>query len=204
MKLLETAEAKEIEVPIAGMDCADCTQHVQKAIAALTGVESVTVLLGSEKALIQLDPAQVDLAAIRKAVEEAGYSVPAAAAGQEPEVRSLAGFHRRVLTLLGLVFGAVLFVTVIGEWLGLFGAITTRLPWPIGVAVVLAAGYPVFRNVLRAAARGQVTSHTLMTLGALAALLVGEWATTPSGSRPNAPAGPSRIWPRWLRRPRAS
>lgn len=67
-----------LEVPIKGMDCAECTQHVQHAIAQLPGVESVYVLLSSEKAIIQLDPALVDLPAIRKAVESAGYSVPEA------------------------------------------------------------------------------------------------------------------------------
>jgi Cd2+/Zn2+-exporting ATPase/Cu+-exporting ATPase len=39
------------------------------------------------------------------------------------------------------------------------------------------AGYPVFRNVARATLKGQVISHTLMTLGVLAALAVGQWAT---------------------------
>jgi Cu+-exporting ATPase len=38
-------------------------------------------------------------------------------------------------------------------------------------------GYPVFRNVVRAALRRQIISHTLMTLGVIAALAVGEWAT---------------------------
>jgi Cd2+/Zn2+-exporting ATPase/Cu+-exporting ATPase len=36
---------------------------------------------------------------------------------------------------------------------------------------------PIFLNVLRAALRGQVISHTLMSIGALAAILVGEWTT---------------------------
>ena len=44
------------EIPILGMDCAECTMHVQRAIAALPGVQSVDVLLGAEKAIIQLDP----------------------------------------------------------------------------------------------------------------------------------------------------
>jgi Cd2+/Zn2+-exporting ATPase/Cu+-exporting ATPase len=39
------------------------------------------------------------------------------------------------------------------------------------------AGWPVFAGVLRAAVRRQVTAHTLMSLGVLAALAVGEWAT---------------------------
>ncbi len=88
-----------------------------------------------------------------------------------------ANFTRPILTLLGVVFGAVLFITVVGEWLGLFEAITERVPWFIGLAVVMAGGYPVFRNVVRATLRGQVISHTLMTLGVMAALAVGEWAT---------------------------
>ena len=65
-----------IEVPVAGMDCTECTQHVQKAVKALPGVESVNVLLSSEKAVITMDPEQVGMPAIRKAVEGAGYKVP--------------------------------------------------------------------------------------------------------------------------------
>ncbi|MGH2523187.1 MAG: heavy-metal-associated domain-containing protein, partial [Anaerolineales bacterium] len=69
------ASSRLLEVPIRGMDCAECTQHVQRAIAALPGVESVDVFLASEKAVVRLDPAQVDVRAIQKAVEKAGYAV---------------------------------------------------------------------------------------------------------------------------------
>src|SRR5512139_2619168 len=66
-----------LEVPIKGMDCAECTQHVQRAIAKLDGVNSVNVLLATEKAIIVLDPDKVDLPAIRNAVASTGdYSVP--------------------------------------------------------------------------------------------------------------------------------
>jgi len=165
-----------LDIPIQGMDCAECTLHVQRAIAALPGVESVDVLLGSEKAIVRLDPAQVDLPAIRKAVEGAGYSV-----GETASVQSAAEagskFTRPLLVLLGVVFGVVLFVVVVGEWLGLFEAVTARIPWPLSLALVLALGYPVFRKVLLASLKGQVISHTLMALGAAAAMLAGEWAT---------------------------
>ena len=63
---------RQMEVPIRGMDCLECTQHVQHALAALPGVASVTVYLASEKAVLQMDPTQVDLAGIRQAVEGAG------------------------------------------------------------------------------------------------------------------------------------
>ena len=48
-----------LEIPISGMDCAECTQHVRHAIEQLPGVQSVNVFLGSEKAVVRLDPARV-------------------------------------------------------------------------------------------------------------------------------------------------
>ncbi len=170
------AKYQTLQVPVKGMDCAECTEHVQHAIAALPGVASVDVFLTSEKAVVRLDPAQVDLPAIRQAVAGAGYEVPTTDS-TEPPPSPMGDFTRRVLTLFGLVFGAVLLVVIAGEWLGLFETLTRRVPWPLGLAAVLVAGYPVFRNVVRATLKGQVISHTLMTLGVLAAIAVGEWAT---------------------------
>ncbi len=167
-----------IEIPVRGMDCASCAEPVRQAIAALPGVQSVDVLFSAEKAIVRLDPARADPAAIRAAVEAAGFTIPL----PEPAVPVAApanatDFTRQVLALFGIVFGAVLLVVVLGEWLGLLNAITPRVPWPLGVALVLIAGYPVFRNVLRASLRGQVIAHTLMSVGAFAALAVGQWAT---------------------------
>ena len=170
------AKLQTVEIPVRGMDCTECTQHVQHAIAALSGVQSVDVFLSSEKAVVRLDPTKVDLPAIEKAVEGAGYSVPVSTEAA-PTPSSVSSFGRRILSLLGIVFGAVLFIVVVGEWLGLFETLTERVPWPIGLAIVLIAGYPVFRNVVRAAFKRQIISHTLMSLGVLAALLVGQWAT---------------------------
>lgn len=163
---------EDVQVAIRGMDCVDCTRHVERAIARLPGVDSVEVYLAAEKAVIRLDPSQVGLSEIRAAVAEAGYS-----AATEEEARSTNDFGRPLLTLMALVFGAVLFAVVVGEWMGLFEAVTDRLPGPIGLAIVLILGSPIFRNVLRAAWRRQITAHTLMSVGAFAALAVGQWAT---------------------------
>jgi Cd2+/Zn2+-exporting ATPase/Cu+-exporting ATPase len=166
------AKTEWLEVPVKGMDCADCAVHVQRAIAALPGVESVQVLLAAEKAVVRLDPTRVDLPAIRHAVEDAGYAVPDTDA---PRAASMDSFNRRLTALLAVVFAVVLSVVVAGEWLGLFDRLNERVPLPIGVAAVLVGGFPVFRNVVRAALKRQITSHTLMTIGAIAALLVGQW-----------------------------
>lgn len=165
-----------LEVPIQGMDCADCTRHVQHAIARIPGVESVEVFLASEKAIVHHQPGQVDISTISKAVAEAGYSVPEPieTGGQTPAANE---FARPVLTLLGVVFGLVLFVVVVGEGLGLFEKLTQYIPWPIGLGIVVLIGYPVFWKVIRATLNKQIIAHTLMSLGVLAALAIGEWAT---------------------------
>ncbi|MGE5139848.1 MAG: cation transporter, partial [Rudaea sp.] len=169
------AQVQRLELPVAGMDCAECTVHVRDALTALPGVESAEVLLSTEKALLQVDLSRVDLPTIRKAVAAAGYSVPDTGETQAPP--RLDEFTRRVLALLGLVFGVVLFVVLVGEWLGLFEQITSRVPYAVGVVLVLVAGYPVFLNVIRATLKRQVISHTVMSLGVLAALAIGQWAT---------------------------
>ena len=120
-----------MELPISGMDCAECTQHVQHALAAVPGVESVEVFLTSEKAVLRLDPGGVPVETLRKAVESAGYSVPETTTEAQGQRPSLTSFTRPVLTLFGLVVGAVLLIVVAGEWLGLFERITDVVPWPL-------------------------------------------------------------------------
>src|SRR6266852_4999266 len=169
----------QLEVPVRGMDCAECTMHVQHALAALPGVVDVHVLLSSATAVLQIDPTNVDLPTIRKAVEEAGYTVTKSTTQQatQPASRSLSTFTRPILTLFGLVFGAVLLVVIAGEWFGLFERVTDVVPWYLGWGLVLLAGYPIFWHVLRATLRRQVISHTLMSVGVVAALAVGQWPT---------------------------
>ena len=169
-------QIQTLEVPISGMDCAVCTQHVQQAIAKLPGVQKVNVFLGSEKALIEMDPTLVDMTAIRSTVAGAGYSIPETSAPPSAIV-SAVDFNRRLTILLVGLFAGIISIVVVGEWMGLFKFLNARIPFVFGLALVLAGGYPVFQNVIRATLKRQVISHTLMTLGVIAALVVGEWVT---------------------------
>jgi Cd2+/Zn2+-exporting ATPase/Cu+-exporting ATPase len=169
-------ELKTTEVPIQGMDCAECTRHVKHAIAQVPGVESVEVYLASEKAIIQHKPDSVDISAIRKAVASAGYMVPQVDQN-DSQIPPPSDYARPILTLLAILFGVILFIIVVGEGLGLFETITPLIPWPISLAIVILIGYPAFSNVIRATLNRQIIAHTLMTMGVLAAIAVGEWAT---------------------------
>lgn len=170
------ANPQTLEIPISGMDCAECTQHVQHAIEKLPGVQSVHVFLGTEKAVVKLDPAQLDVLAIRAAVQDAGYDVPSSDV-LAPAPVSMGDFNRRMTVLLVSVFAIILSVVIFGEGLGLFDFLNELVPFPLGFVFVIAGGYPVFLNVIRATLKRQIISHTLMTVGVLAALFVGQWVT---------------------------
>lgn len=170
-------QIQTIEIPIAGMDCTECTQHVQRAISGVDGVKKVDVFLSSEKAIVQLNPSVAKMDNIRSAVKNAGYSV----ASKEEETKTpnagLADFSRRMFTAFGIAFGAVIIIVVLGEWLGLLDGLTQLIPFPVGVALVLLGGAPIFLNVIRATLNRQIIAHTLMSIGAIAAFVVGEWTT---------------------------
>ena len=170
-------QIQTIEIPIAGMDCTECTQHVQHAISGVDGVKKVDVFLSSEKAIVQLNPSVAKMDEIRTAVKNAGYSVSSKDDETKTPNAALADFTRRMFTAFGLAFGAVIIIVVLGEWLGLLDGLTQLVPFPVGVALVLLGGAPIFLNVIRATLNKQVTAHTLMSIGAIAALLVGEWTT---------------------------
>ncbi|MGK7313264.1 MAG: heavy metal translocating P-type ATPase, partial [Candidatus Longimicrobiales bacterium M2_2A_002] len=147
-------------------------------------------LLGAEKATVEYDEGATDVPRLAAAIAAAGYRVPADAIGtltggdgaldggpRSARAAEAESFTRRAMAVTGLVFGAVLFVVVLGEWLGLFEAATAAIPFWVGVGVVLVVGWPPFVNVVKAAFRGRVIAHTLMTVGVLAALVVGQWVT---------------------------
>ncbi|MDR3090721.1 MAG: cadmium-translocating P-type ATPase [Clostridiales bacterium] len=62
-------------LPIGGMTCAACAARVQKAIAKISGTDSVTVNFATEKATFSYDPEAVRLAEVKEAVVKAGYKV---------------------------------------------------------------------------------------------------------------------------------
>src|SRR6267378_170978 len=63
-----------IILPIEGMTCASCAATVQEALAGATGVTSAGVNFATNKAAIEYDAAQTNVAQLIKTVREAGYN----------------------------------------------------------------------------------------------------------------------------------
>ncbi|TVQ39112.1 MAG: cation-translocating P-type ATPase [Spirochaetaceae bacterium] len=158
------------------MDCRDCVRHVRDAISSVEGISDCDVYLTSERAVVRgaLSDSAV-LEEVRSAVRAAGYDLVSGSGDKKlAHARSAA---RRVMLVLAAVSVFVLLVVILGEWMGLLDRVTDRIPWYASLAVIVWIGRGPLQQVLRSALHGRVVSHTLMTVGALAAMIAGEWAT---------------------------
>lgn len=167
------------ELPIKDMDCAGCARSVQSALESVPGVAHADVRLMAEKAVVELDDAApANRSALRRAVEEAGYRVPARETPTATGGAAATDTHtRRSMGLLAAVAALVLALAIVGHGFGIFERVEQFIPWPVGVGATLLLGIPVFKKVGVAAWQRSVTAHTLMTVGVIAALIVGEWVT---------------------------
>jgi Cd2+/Zn2+-exporting ATPase/Cu+-exporting ATPase len=157
------------------MDCVECSQHVEDAIRRIPGVASVTVFLASERAIIEADEGTFDLSSAQAAVESAGYGLLEGDTNPDPSRE--AGRVGRTVWIAFTLLSVLLLAVATGEWFGWFEEVTAAIPVPLYLVAISLAGWPIFLNVFKAARQGRVISHTLMTLGMLAAMLVGEWAS---------------------------
>lgn len=72
----KSGKTADITVPVSGMHCASCVSKVEKAVASLEGVISVSVNLATEKATVKYDPSVVGTDKIIEAIKSTGYDVP--------------------------------------------------------------------------------------------------------------------------------
>ena len=95
-----------LHVPVEGMTCASCVRRVEKAIAAVPGVESAAVNLATERADIRLaEPVAPE--ALINAIRGAGYDVPAQTQDIGVEGMTCASCVSRVEKAISAVPGVV-------------------------------------------------------------------------------------------------
>ncbi|MFN3973853.1 MAG: heavy metal translocating P-type ATPase [Dehalococcoidia bacterium] len=66
---------KKATLPIQGMTCASCVAHVSAALQRVPGVAKVSVNLATNRAYLEYDPNLATVKAMKKAVDEIGYTV---------------------------------------------------------------------------------------------------------------------------------
>ena len=171
-------ETVSASLNIGGMTCAACVYHVERALNGVPGVARASVSLGTERAAVDFAPGVATLDDLRRAVEDAGYSVAAVGDRRQelerlsktPEIRAL----RRRLVVAAAGF-ALLFLGSfdgfpwVSGWLAL--DFYPFLLWALASPALFWAGGAFYCSGLGALRHGAANMHTLIALGSGAAYL---------------------------------
>ena len=174
-----SADPGAIDLPIAGMRCANCASTLERALAGVPGVAEAAVNFASETARVRPRvPGAVGRGELVAAVESAGFSVIAGEVGDEAEALArdaeLRAQRRRVL--VGAALTAPLLVLGMGRDFGLLGA-WAGAPWvlwlllALALPVLLYTGAPHLRGAVHALRAGAANMDVLIVLGAGVAAL---------------------------------
>lgn len=71
-----TIGMKTVNLTIVGMHCGGCAKTVESLLSSEPGVKAVNISFKDGNARVMFDPKKIDLSALVKAVEKAGYQVP--------------------------------------------------------------------------------------------------------------------------------
>ena len=163
---------QRLELTVPELDCADEARQIEAALGRVDGVVDVQTAIGARRVIVSFDPAAMRPQAVEEAIRGLGMTVS--------DTPRPARRRRSLPDALGWAFVSIIaLLTLAGlaaERLGVVDAVVERIPAWLAVAAVLAGGYPIFGNVIRALRRRAVTSHALMTLGIVGALAVGQYA----------------------------
>jgi len=64
-----------VTLQVKGMTCQGCVRSVTKVLQGVPGVETAEVSLDRAEAKVAYDPARATMAALKGAIEDAGYDV---------------------------------------------------------------------------------------------------------------------------------
>jgi len=168
-------------LPIVGMTCASCSQHVEEALKKLDGVLQVSVNLATERAAVEYIPSLVGLDDFRRAVAEAGYEVGAlpeeGVAKEEVDEAQVKMQTARYRMIVAWAFTIPILIWMLPEML--WGIL-----WPnemlmhlgiilLALPVLVTVGRRTYVSGIRALRHGFANMDTLIALGTGVSFLTG-------------------------------
>ena len=171
----------ELELPITGMTCTNCSNTIQRKLNKLDGVIEANVNFASERATVRYAPGSLTQADVVATVEKAGFGVVISAENETPEdaeanAREAEINHQWRRLIVGAVFTIPLFIfsmardfSLIGMWSHalwvnyLFLALATPVQFYVGWDYYVGA-YKSLRN-------GSANMDVLVAMGSTVAYL---------------------------------
>jgi Cd2+/Zn2+-exporting ATPase len=158
---------RTLKLHIDGMSCASCANAVEKALAAVPGVEKATVNFVSRTATVTLSDRPATEKQLVAAVNQAGYRASIRARSEEAESR-----RARIQLLQTAGIGVLLF----GGWL--LGYLEL-IPAPAATGMVITAtvlgAYPIGLRAIKALLNRRIDADVLVAVAVIAASCVREF-----------------------------
>ncbi len=107
MEDMAVKDSGSVDFEVTGMTCVSCAGRVEKAVAAMPGVESATVNLALEKLDVKFDSEALDPQKIAEAVRNTGYGIREAQATLNVEKMTCASCAGRVEKAISKVPGVL-------------------------------------------------------------------------------------------------
>jgi Cu+-exporting ATPase len=179
--------AQSLELSIGGMTCASCVGRIERALAKVAGVKSVSVNLANERAHLEL-LGPVDPALLISAVSKAGYSASlwqseqSTSTDQEQRLR-----RERLALLLAIILALPLVLPMLVQPFGLHWMLPAWVQFALATPVQFIFGARFYVAAWKAVRAGAGNMDLLVALGTSAGygLSLYEWTTATAGSMPH-------------------
>ena len=181
------APLEHLRFDVRGMTCASCVRRVERALTKVEGVASASVNLATETATVEV-PADIDIEALRAAVDHAGYDLRLPDAGDDEETArdALEAERRHEFRTLAMKTAFALLVAAGEMAYGLTHHLGTAahlghaveptvlevwLPFLFALPVQVWAGAQFYSGAWRVGRHGSTDMNTLIAVGTSAAFL---------------------------------
>ncbi|NMY53566.1 copper-translocating P-type ATPase [Pseudomonas sp. WS 5051] len=179
--------AHSLELDISGMTCASCAGRVEKALAKVPGVKSVSVNLATERAHVEL-LGQVDPGLLINAVTQAGYGASLHQSDKTTEDDQQKRLHRERWALtLAIVLALPLVLPMLLAPFGIHWMLPAWAQFVLATPVQFVLGARFYVAAWKAVKAGAGNMDLLVALGTSAGygLSLYEWAIAEPGSMPH-------------------
>jgi len=162
----------EVTLGLVGMTCVNCAQTIEKALQDVDGVISASVNFAAEKAIVRYNPETVTLAALKKAVSDAGYqAVFTSELAGDSERQARERQSRRLKMLLMFSFSLAIPIFILSMVTPLGHSANNLLLLALTTPIQFFVGWQFYVGTYRAIRNRRANMDALIALGTSAAYI---------------------------------
>lgn len=165
-------ESSPMVFDVAGMDCGDCAQTVERVVSATPGVDTAKVNFAVGTLTVTPNGVAIeDLSrTITHNIDKAGYQAHLREGGSRSDLARIPWYRNSAVQHAGIALVLWLAAFVIDQ-------VTAResIAIPLYLAAIVLGGYPIARAALQSIRVRRIDMNLLMTISVLGAVAIGEW-----------------------------